>query len=145
MTSVANKGAREGEATGQGARVKMRFVALLLLLVVGMVVAVGCTATEQQTTAETESSTTEKTTSEEAITPSSAAPQDNGTNDLDKSILRCQLEEASKDNVNNTDQAQLVDEVYREAEKRNVEPEQVLFEHGYDCGWSALQQSGGKE
>ena len=106
----------------------MRFVALLLL-VVGMVVAAGCTATGQQTTAETESSTTEKTTSGEAIAPS-AAPQDN--------------EEASNDNANNTDQAQFVDEVYREAEKRNVEPEQVLFEHGYDCGWSALQQSGGK-
>ena len=122
---------------------KMRFVAVLLVLVVGMVVAVGCTATWQQTTAETESSTTEKTTSGEAIAPS-AAPQDNGTNDLDKSILRCQLEEASKDNANSTDQAQFVDDVYREAEKRNVEPEQVLFEHGYDCGWSALQQSGGK-
>ena len=122
----------------------MRFVTLLLLLVVGLVVAAGCTATGQQTTAETESSTTEKTTSGEATASSASAPQDNGTNDLDKSILRCQLEEASKANVNNTDQAQFVDEVYREAEKRNVEPEQVLFEHGYDCGWSGLQQSGGK-
>jgi hypothetical protein len=36
-------------------------------------------------------------------------------------------------------QAQLIDVIYQDAEERNVEPEQVFSELGYECRWSALQ------
>jgi hypothetical protein len=57
----------------------------------------------------------------------------------------CQIDEAAKDaetgtTGEHTKQGEFVDEVYREAEKRGVDPEQVLSERGYDCGWSALQK-----
>ena len=119
----------------------MRFVALLMLVMV-MLAAVGCGAAGEQTTAKAESTAGEQITTGEAV--ASSAPQDNGTNDSDKRILDCQLEEASKYNADPIKQGQFVDEVYQEAEKRGVDPEQVLYERGYDCGWSALQQSVGK-
>ncbi len=132
----------------------MRFVALLILTVV-LLSAVGCGATGEQTTASTEATAGEQTTartqsttgqnstSGEVVAPS--APQDRDTNDSGKRILDCQLEEASKYNADPIKQGQFVDEVYQEAEKRGVDPEQVLYERGYDCGWSALQQSAGKK
>jgi hypothetical protein len=43
-----------------------------------------------------------------------------------------------------TKQGQLVDDVFQEARERSVVPEQVFSERGYDCGWSALQKSGGR-
>ena len=118
----------------------MRFVALLLVVV--MVTTVGCTAAGQETTAREETTAGQETTTSSAAAPSGTQGTD--TNDAGKRILDCQLGEASKDNADGTKQAQFVDEVYQEAEERGVDPEQVLFERGYDCGWSTLQQSGGK-
>ncbi len=118
----------------------MRFVALLLVVV--MVATVGCTAAGQETTAKEETTAGQEMTTSSAAAPSGT--QDKDTNDAGKRILDCQLGEASKDNADGTKQAQFVDEVYQEAEERGVDPEQVLFERGYDCGWSTLQQSGGK-
>ncbi|MBV9452941.1 MAG: hypothetical protein JOZ19_02275 [Rubrobacter sp.] len=132
----------------------MRFVALLLLVIV-VVVAVGCgggagnqtTASTQsipgeETTARTTESTAgQKTTTGETVASSA---QDSDASDAGKSILDCQLDEASKYNADPIKQGQFVDEVYQEAQKRGVDPEQVLYERGYDCGWSALQQSEGK-
>ena len=121
----------------------MRFVALLLVVVL-VVAAVGCggaTASTQPTTGEESTARmTESTTGQ-----NSSAPQDSDTNDADKHILDCQLDEASKYIADPINQGQFVDEVYQEAEKRGVDPEQVLYERGYDCGWSALQESGGKK
>ena len=66
------------------------------------------------------------------------------------SIRLCQVDEAAKDNGasigdagrgDNTKQGAFIDEIYKEARERGVKPEEVLSEHGYDCGWSALQQS----
>jgi len=114
----------------------------LLLLVVVMVTVASCGATGEQTTARTETTAGKKTTTGEAVAPSA---QDSGANDSGKSILDCQLEEASKYNADPIKQGQFVDEVYQEAQKRGVDPEQVLYERGYDCGWSALQQSAGKK
>jgi hypothetical protein len=118
----------------------VRFVALLMVVV--MLAALGCTAAGEETAARTESTAGEERTTGNAVAP--LAPQDSGGNDSDKRILDCQLDEASKYNANGTKQAQFVDEVYQEAEKRGVDPEQVLYERGYDCGWSALQQTIGK-
>ena len=134
----------------------MRFVALLLLVIV-VVAAVACggaagnqttTSTRSTTGEETTSTTTESTTGQKTTTgeaAASSAPQDSDAGDAGKSILDCQLEEASKYNADPIKQGQFVDEVYQEAEKRGVDPEQVLYERGYDCGWSALQQSAGKK
>ena len=135
----------------------MRFV-VALLLVVGMVTAVGCTAAGEQTTARTESTAAEKTTTGEAATTSAQPPQKtqgeaseaktqmqaNDANDADKHILRCQVDEAAQDNGKDIKQGQFIDEGYQESRERGVEPEQVLSERGYDCGWSALQQNKGK-
>jgi hypothetical protein len=121
--------------------VRVRFVALLLLVVV-MVAAVGCRAAGEETTAKTESTAGEKTITGHTLTPS--APQDSGANDSDKHILRCQVGEASKYNGEGAKQGQFVDEVYQEARERGVDPERVLSERGYDCGWSGLQQRIGK-
>jgi hypothetical protein len=120
----------------------VRFVALLLLVIV-MLAAVGCGATGEQTTATAESTAEQKATTGEAA--ESSVPQGNGTNDTDKRILRCQIEEASKYNADPIKQGQFVDEVYQEARERGVDSEQVLYERGYDCGWSALRQNIGKE
>ena len=122
----------------------MRLVVALLVVVV-MVAVVGCAAAREQTTATTTESTAGgEMTTEATVTPSAAAPQASDATDSDKHILDCQLDEASKDNADSTKQGQFVDEAYQEAEKRGVDPEQVLSERGYDCGWSALQQSKGK-
>src|SRR5919202_1617582 len=77
-----------------------------------------------------------------ALIPSDT--QDSGGNDFGKNILRCQLEEATMDTGGGTKQGQLVDDVFQEARERSVVPEQVFSERGYDCGWSALQKSGGR-
>ena len=135
----------------------MRFV-VALLLVVGMVTVVGCTAAGEQTTARTESTAAEKATTGEAVAHSTQPPQNpqgeaseaktqmqaNDANDGDGHILHCQVDEAAQDNGKDTKQGQFIDEVYQESRQRGVYPEQVLSERGYDCGWSALQQSKGK-
>jgi len=118
----------------------LRFVALLVVVV--MLTALGCTAAGQETTPREETTVGKETTTGEAVGPS--ASQDNDVKDSSKRILDCQLEEASKDNGGDTKQGQFVDDVFQEARERSVDPEQVLSERGYDCGWSALQQSGGK-
>ena len=134
--------AKEVKPLGRGAWVKMlRFVALLVVVVV-MLTALGCTAAGQETTTKEETTAGNETTTGSAVTPS--ATQDTSGDDLDKHILRCQLDEAAKDNGGGTKHGQFVDEVFQEARERGVDPEQVLSERGYDCGWSALQKSGGK-
>jgi hypothetical protein len=127
---------------GNGPWVKMLHFVALLVVVVVMLTALGCTAAGQETTPKEETTPGEQTTTGNTVAP--LVPQDNDVGDSDKHILRCQLEEASKDNGGGTKQGQFVDEVYREAEERGVDPEQVLSERGYDCSWSALQKSGGK-
>ena len=132
---------------GKGAWVKMLRVVALLLVVVVMLTALGCTAagqetTKEETTAGNETTAGQETNTGDAVTPS--ATQDTSGDDLDKHILRCQLDEAAKDNGGGTKHGQFVDEVFQEARERGIEPEQVLSERGYDCGWSALQKSGGK-
>ena len=119
----------------------LRFVALLVVVVV-ILTALGCTAAGQETTTKEETTASQETTTGSAVTPS--ATQDTSADDLDKHILRCQLDEAAKDNGGGTKHGQFVDEVFQEARERGIEPEQVLSERGYDCGWSALQKSGGK-
>jgi hypothetical protein len=125
----------------------LRFVALLLVVVV-MLAAPGCmaagqeTTTKEETTAGNETTAGQETTAGGAVTPS--ATQDTSADDLDKHILRCQLDEAAKDNGGGTTQGDFVDDVDKEARERSVDPEQVLSERGYDCGWSALQKGGGK-
>jgi hypothetical protein len=123
--------------------VRVRFVALLLVvvLVVAAVSCGGATASTQPTTGEESTARMAESTTGQ----NSSAPQDSDTNDADKHILDCQLDEASKYTADPIKQGQFVDEVYQEAEKRGVDPEQVLYERGYDCGWAALQQSGGKK
>ena len=132
---------------GKGAWVKMlRFVALVVVAVV-MLTALGCTATGQETTKEETTAGNEMTAGQETTTAGAATPsltQDSGGNDLDKHILRCQLDEAARDNGGGTKHGQFVDEVFQQARERSVVPEQVFSERGYDCGWSGLQQSGGK-
>jgi hypothetical protein len=124
----------------------LRFVVLLVVVV--MLTALGCTPAGQattpgeETTVGNETTAGQETTAGGAVTPSVA--QDSGGEDLDKHILRCQLDEAAKDTGGGTEQGQFVDEVFQEASKRSVDPEQVLSERGYDCGWSALQKGGGK-
>ncbi len=133
---------------GKGAWVKMLRVVALLLEVVVMLTALGCTAAGQETTtkeetaAGNETTAGQETTTGDAVTP--LATQDTSGDDLDKHILRCQLDEAAKDTGGGTKQGDFVDEVFQEARERGIEPEQVLSERGYDCGWSALQKSGGK-
>jgi hypothetical protein len=125
----------------------LHFVAPLLVIVV-MLTALGCTAagqettTTEETTPGNETTAGQETTTGGAVTPS--VTQDTSADDLDKHILRCQLDEAAKDNGGGTKHGDFVDEVYKEARERSVDPEQVLSEHGYDCGWSALEKSGGK-
>ena len=131
----------------------MRFAALLMGL--ATVVAVGCTAAEEGTTAGEETTTGGALTSptppppktREEATEAKTQPE-NGGYDTDEDILRCQVDEAAKDNGigpgNSSKQGEFIDDVYQEARERGVEPEQVLSERGYDCGWSALQQSRGK-
>jgi uncharacterized protein YceK len=125
----------------------LRIVALLLVIVV-MLTALGCTAAGQETTTKEETAAGNETTADQETTTGGAvtplATQDTSADDLDKHILRCQLDEASKDNGGGTKHGQFVDEVFQEARERSVVPEQVLSEHGYDCGWSALQKGGGK-
>ena len=133
---------------GKGAWVKMlRFVTLLMVVVV-MLTALGCTAAGQETTTKEETTASQETTAGQETTTGSAvspsATQDTSADDLDKHILRCQLDEAAKDNGGGTKHGQFVDEVFQEARERGIEPEQIFSERRYDCGWSALQQSGGK-
>jgi len=125
----------------------LRFVALMAVVV--MLAALGCTLAGQETTLKEETTAAgeqttagQETTTGGALTPS--ITQDSGGNDLGKNILRCQLEEAAMDTGGGTKQGQLVDDVFQEARERSVVPEQVFSERGYACGWSALQQSGGK-
>ncbi len=126
----------------------LRFVALVAFVV--MLAALGCTSAGQETTSKEETTAAgeqtsagqETTTTGGALTPSDT--QDSGGNDLGKNILRCQLEEAARDTGGGTRQGQFVNEVFQQARERSVVPEQVLSEHGYDCGWSALQKGGGK-
>ena len=127
----------------------MRFVALLL----AMVAAVGCAAAGQETTAGEETTTgytgassapPPQKTQEEAPEAKTQMQANGANDDADKHILRCQVDEAAQDNGKDTKQGQFIDEVYQESRERGVDPEQVLSERGYDCGWSALQQSGGK-
>jgi hypothetical protein len=125
----------------------LRFVALVAVVV--MLAALGCTPAGQETTPKEETTAVgEQTTAgQETTTAAAATPsltQDSGGNDLDKHILRCQLDEAARDNGGGTKHGQFVDEVFQDARERSVVPEQVFSERGYDCGWSALQQSGGK-
>ena len=116
----------------------LRVVALLLVVVV-MLTAIGCTATGQETTPKEETTAgNEMTAGQETTTAGAATPsvtQDSGANDLDKHILRCQLDEVARDTGGGTKQGQFVDEVFQEARERSVVPEQVFSERGYDCGW----------
>ena len=114
-----------------------------------MLAALGCTPAGQETTPKEDTTVAgeqttagQETTTGGALIPS--VTQDSGGNDLGKNILRCQLEEATMDTGGGTKQGQLVDDVFQEARERSVVPEQVFSERGYDCGWSALQKSGGR-
>lgn len=132
----------------------MRFTVLLVVLVI--VTAVGCTAVagegttpgdQETTTGGAVTSSTPPPLKTRQETPEATTQQGDGGYDTDKAILVCQVDEAAKDNGvgpgNGTKQGEFIDEVYQEAQERDVEPEQVLSERGYDCGWSALQQSRG--
>lgn len=119
----------------------MRFVGLVSVLAV--LAAVGCTAAGREATFVAQEETT--TNGPPPVTSEQKTQPQYGTEDEgDKHILLCQIDEAAKDNQagtgENTKQGEFIDGVYREAEEREVEPEQVLSERGYDCGWSALQE-----
>jgi hypothetical protein len=131
---------------------KVQFVVVLAVL--AMFAAVGCTAAEEDTAASEETTVGDKAgsapplkTQEETTQAKTQTQYDSGD---DLSIRLCQVDEAAKANgasigdvgtADNTEQGAFINDVYKEARERGVEPQQVLSERGYDCGWSALQQS----